>query len=382
MNTIVSVKPYINTKNNTTGPMSQPVQTSTPAFKGVIGQQVVKDITAKKAVTATSILALVGGIIGLSKDKVSDVFESLIEKVNGLMGEKAELEQQNLELKKTLVNTKSEKDMAKQEIEVLKTNINGIIAEKNEEIAAKDAKIAELQEYEAMAGVKSIGELDDIITPEQFINLINETKEAAPNAEKSLENFLFIGNGQEEFLTQMARINKLNEAKNLGMTNIPEMNDAFIELEKSIFVHKYPGDTMLDMMQKVLKSSEKGYQVAYPPIKNQIMKNADALAKVLDKKFGWANSESVKERSKNVFESAIKFHNGIATEKKKLESQGWKYADRNVHKNGKIYYTFNKEGGCLFKIYLEDLSVGLTRKGLMTNSEGVRYSDMPPSYWD
>ena len=73
MNTINSIRPYVTVKNNQQTPNTQPTQPQAPAFKGAIGQKVVQDITAKKAVTAAGILAMVGGMIGLSKEKVSDV---------------------------------------------------------------------------------------------------------------------------------------------------------------------------------------------------------------------------------------------------------------------------------------------------------------------
>ena len=206
MNTISSVRPYMTIINNSQVSTNQSYKSQAPAFKGDIGRKVLQDITAKRPVTVASILAMVGGMLGLSKDKVSDVMEELVGKIQSLMGKNEELESQNLELNKTLINIKSEKEAAKKNFEdekqQMQAGITHALVEKDLEIAKKDAKIAELQRYEGMAKVKSVDELD-IVSPEQFVELLKTVKDAQPQAEASLLNYLFKGNGQEEFLAQM-----------------------------------------------------------------------------------------------------------------------------------------------------------------------------------
>ena len=69
MNTINPVRLNLNLKNEPQSPVVQPTSPVSTTFKGVIGDKVVKQIANKEAVTAASILALVGGMLGLSKDK-------------------------------------------------------------------------------------------------------------------------------------------------------------------------------------------------------------------------------------------------------------------------------------------------------------------------
>ena len=49
MNTISPVRPYMTIKNNPQPSNTQPTQPQAPAFKGLIGQRVIQDITAKKS---------------------------------------------------------------------------------------------------------------------------------------------------------------------------------------------------------------------------------------------------------------------------------------------------------------------------------------------
>ena len=112
MNTINPVRPYVTMKNNPQTPNTQPTQPQAPAFKGVIGDKVVKQIAAKEAVTVAGIVALAAGMIGLNKDKVSDMVESFVNRIKGLQTENESLTQQ---LKQEKTRAAQEKEAAMRE---------------------------------------------------------------------------------------------------------------------------------------------------------------------------------------------------------------------------------------------------------------------------
>ena len=370
MNTINQIHSYTNLRNY------QNKKNSNPNFQGKIGEKVVKEITTNKTVTVASILAMVGGFIGLSKDKVSDVLEELTAKIKSLMDEKVELESQNLELKKNLINTKSEKDIAKEELEKTLSRLQFVLQRNAAVVAPKDAKIAELQKYEGMAKVKSVDELD-IVSPEQFVELLNEAKENQAVAEQSLLNYLFNGNGQEEFLAQMERSNKILKAKKAGITKIPEMLEEYSKLnfdigdDSSVYVAQ-------NMMKNALINDLKGTYVNYPPIKKQIIENANAIINPMktERKYPDLSNEEV-------LNTVSKFHEKLASQKEKLmKEKGLRFEQRNVNSKNKSYYTFVNDKNHKFDIYLGDLASGLWGYGRWTYPDGSVDNWTNKGYWE
>lgn len=362
MNTINPVRPYMTLRNEPQTPTTQPEQ-QTPAFKGQLGQKVVQDIAAKKVVTVASILALVGGILGLSKDKVSDVIEELVDKIKSLMGQNENLTQQNLELKKTLINTKSERDVIEAEKERMQADITQASVANKLENQKLTAKIAELEKYEAMAKVKSVDELD-IVTPEQFVELLNEAKENQGVAEESLLNYLFKGNGQEEFLAQMERSNKILKAKGDGILNLEDMNRAYENI--GIIIGYDSAYVAQQMMKKALKDNEAGAQLSYPPVRVQVETNADAIINPM-------KNPNFKETSnKEVLENVSKFYTELAVNTNKFEmNTRSKFEARNLDRNHKPYYTFTKEDGSKIDIYLDHLANGCFGISRTTTADGT-----------
>ena len=93
MNTINPVRPYVSLRNNpqpTTNPVPQ-----APAFKGALGNEVVKKIATKKNITVTGILAMATGLFSLSKNKVNDIIESLVDRINDLQDLNEMLDKEN-----------------------------------------------------------------------------------------------------------------------------------------------------------------------------------------------------------------------------------------------------------------------------------------------
>lgn len=290
MNTINPVRPYMTLRNEPQTPTTQPEQqtpafrglrnnpeTSTTqpqqpqalAFKGQLGQKVVQDISAKKAVTVASILALVGGVFGLSKDKVSDVMEELVGKINSLMSNNEELKQQINELKIDLTRAKNANTDLQNDLERTRTWLRENSQEDANIIAEKDAEIDKLKEYEAMAKVKSVDELD-AVSPEEFLTVLREAKEADQVAKLSLLTYLFKGTGQEEFLKQMERSNKILKAKQDGILNMEEMNRAYENV--GIIIGYDSAYVAQQIMQTALKDNEAGVRISYPPVRAQVEK--------------------------------------------------------------------------------------------------------------
>ena len=342
MNTISSVRPYMNLKNNPQVPATQP---QTPAFKGVIGKRVVEEIVYNKPLTIASILAMVGGVIGLSKDKVSDVLEELTLKIKSLMGEKAELESQNLELKKTLVNTKAEKDRTEQSLALAQEQLEALRERNTTEMVQKDARIAELEGYAAMAKVKSIGEIDTVM-PDQFLATLQEIEGHNEAAHNSLLDFVMTGKGQEEFLAQMERNNILLKGKKDGIDKIPEVGDALEKAQQNVGLRWLACDSYClacTMLGNVLKVQPKASYIQSPAIYAQVKANAEALIEpMMDKRFTYY--ESIDKEMIH----ALDYHKVVSEATKAATSQkGLEYISETIVENSpnKSYRTFKNSDG-------------------------------------
>lgn len=351
MNTINSVRPYMALRNNPETSTTQPQQPQALAFKGQLGRQVVEEISIKKDVTAASILALVGGVFGLSKDKVSDVMEELVGKINSLMSNNEELKQQNNELKIDLTRAKNANTDLQNDLERTRTWLRENSQEDANIIAEKDAEIDKLQKYKAMAEVKSVDELD-VVSPEEFIQLLNESKEALPKAKESLLTYLFKGTGQEEFLKHMERNNKILKAKRAGITKMEEMNEAYNKAGS--YIGSEPESLVPGLMEEILTYNEVGAQISYPPIRAQVEKNADALINPM------MNPNYRRTSNKEVLEKVSKFYEELAIQTEKFEiKNNCKFESRNLDCKGRPYYTFTKNVGGKMDIYLDLLEKGL-----------------------
>lgn len=374
MNTINPVRPYMTIKNNPQTPATQPAQPQAPAFKGVIGDRVVKQIAAKEAVTVAGIVGLAAGMIGLSKEKVSDMVESFVNRIKGLQAENENLTQQ---LKEEKTRAAQEKEAAMREFAAdkqrMQDGITHALVEKNLEIEEKEAKIAELQKYEAMAKVKSVDELD-IVSPEQFIELLQEAKEAQPVAEQSLLHYLFKGNGQEEFLAQIERSNQILKARSAGITEIQEMKEAYENVGIPIgFDSVYVAQRMMD---NALCNNEAGAQINYAPVRKQIQENADAIINpMMEKSYHYTPNEEI-------LEEVSHFYKNLSAGKAKMAKDGWKFEKKSVNSSNRPYYTYVNDKNEKYDIYLSDLANGMLGMGRRTLADGSVSSFANNGYWE
>ena len=374
MNTITSVKPYVGLKN--TPQTTTPQTPQQPAFKGQLGKEVVKKVMNKEAVTVASVLAMMAGIIGLNKEKVSDVTEEFLNKIRGLQSEKDDLSKQ-LEQTRADASKKVEdvKEKAVDNERRLIESYNTALKDKDNIINQKDAKIAELENYQALAYLRPVSELD-IVTTEDFVATLKEAQEAMPKVEKSMVEFLFNGTGQEEIMTQLERNNKILKAKQDGITKIPEMQKTYESSKTYIGLDPYM--VFQYMMKRALLHDEKACeQLNYPPIMRQVLMNADALSQPLMKKNNYyreTNGGILTELTNSSFK--------LQENKNKLIKQGWELEGREMHANGRPYYRFTKDG-VKMDIYVEDMAAGNFGYSRTIDASGnVSHCLVQKEYWE
>lgn len=272
---VTTIRPYVNLRNNPQVPETTSVPT--PAFKGALGEKVVREISAKKTPDIKAILALAAGVIGLSSSKVQDIIESL---VNGLRTEKNENEllkekMQKMEVEQAQKERCVRSDYDSRERDLSRT-FGESLAAKDKEIEKLSSKVKELERFQGMAQVKSVDEISTI-TPEQIKQVAKEVQEHDVEAQNSLYEYLMTGKGQEAFLEQLDRNALLSKARREGMLNIPEVREA-IELNNSSLVRgHYAYLTALSLLRPALKNNKHGNYILSDVVKKQVETNANAL---------------------------------------------------------------------------------------------------------
>jgi hypothetical protein len=362
---------YYHVASNTTA------KHTTPSFKGVTGQKaletIIKTSPKEKVVgkaTIASLLALVGGVIGLNKEKVADVFEEFANKIQSLMGKHKELESQNLELETKLTKTRSEKDMAKEELEKTLSRLQLVLQQNAATVAQKDAKIAELQKYEAIAKVKSIDEIDTVM-PEQFIATLKEIEEHNDAAYKSLFDYIMTGKGQEEFLAQMGRNEILLKGRKDGIDNIPEVKDALAKAQESVGLPNLGYDSYLyacRMLGIVLSVQPKASYIQSPAIYAQVKANAKALIEpMMDKRYTY--SDSVEKEMEKALDFRKTISNGIKSAKSKY---GFEYVSETTVDNStkNSFVTFKNNDGNFVDYSLNSIYAGFWGEARIKTPEG------------
>lgn len=364
MNTISPIRSYMSLKNEPIEP--QPTQTTPePAvsFKGTIGDTLLREAATNKTVpTVETIFSKIKSTFGVSADKTKDVLESFVRKIKSLTNENANLREQ---LSTTTSAMKQNEQTAKDELANMeqwwRDSLAKTLEQKNAEIAEKDAKIADLQKYEGMAKVKSVEELDEIL-PEEFLELIKEAKESEKKAQDSLLEYVFTGKGQEEFLAQIERSNKILKAKMTGIEKMPEMAAAYKDSQLPLGFD--PIFAAVSMLRNALINSEKGLQIMYPPVSKLVEENFNAITAPMRK------TNTRYAPTSKCLDDVKDFYNRITDNSKKLTNQGYKLVERSEF-NGRQYYSFiNSKDGSKLDIFRDDLSAGFFGLARRTDSQG------------
>ena len=330
-------------------------QSSNPAFKGAIGNKVVEQLVNKKEVTVAGVLALTAGVVGLNKDKVADVVESLVDKVNKLLYERDLLKIEKENLNDKLIDSQNARENTRVEGNKFLDYANGIIENQKKDIEQKDAKIAKLQKYEAMAKVKSVEEIG-LVMPDEAIATLKEAGAKNKEAHASLMNYLLTGKGQEEFLAQMERNATLYKANREGILNIPEVN-AELRKKQYSFLPAVGNDSYsvaCKMLYNCLTVQPKAGYIKSPAIREQIKTNAEALINPMkQERVNYGTSV------KTEIESSLKFHEGLEDAMKGAEEQGLEYVSETNDgvSATQSYRTFKKDGN-LYDYSLKDLVRG------------------------
>lgn len=367
MNTISPIRPYMGLKNEPLEPQSaQSTQTAPEtavSFKGTIGDTLLKEAAANKTVpTVETIFSKIKSTFGVSADKTKDVLESFVGKIKSLTSENANLREQ---LSTTVNSMEQNEQNAKNELANMeqwwRDSFAKTLEQKNTEIAEKDAKIADLQKYEGMAKVKSVEELDEIL-PEQFLEILKEAKESEKKAQDSLLEYVFTGKGQEEFLAQIERSNKILKAKMAGIEEMPEMAAAYKDSHLKlgfdpIYVAKY-------MLKEALINSEKGLQIMYPPVSKLVEENFNAITAPM------RNKNTTYAPTSKCLDDIKTFYNGITANSKELAKKGYKLIEQS-ELNGRQYYSFiNSKDGSKLDIFKDDLSAGWFGMARIIDAQG------------
>lgn len=370
MNTITSVRPYVGLKNNPQAPATQP---QAPAFKGVIGKSVVEKI-AKEPLTIATILAMVSGVIGLSEDKVSDVLESLVDRIKGLQTDNANLTQQVEQLQAQLEQKEKMKTEEKARYGALAAMYRTEKANNEEQktrLEATEAQLFEMQQY--FAKVKPVDEIDTVM-PEQFIATLQDIEEHNEAAHKSLFEYVMTGKGQEEFLAQMGRNEIILKGIKDGIEEIPEVKEALKKTQKSAGLGWLAAESYClasAMLDTVLRVQPKASYIQSPAIYAQVKANAEALINpMMDERPTYDYRRSVN----NSMERALEFQINLEKHTNDLLrcQPGLILVEDTIDpvSTNKSYRTFKNDRGDFEDISLSSLSVGRFYESRVRTPEG------------
>ena len=133
-----------------------------------------------------------------------------------------------------------------------------------------------------------------------------------------------------------------------------------------------------NMMKNALINDLKGTYVNYPPIKKQIIENANAIINPMktERKYPDLSNEEV-------LNTVSEFHEKLASQKEKLmKEKGLRFEQKNINSKNRPYYSFVNNENEKFDIYLEDLARGDLGFGRWTYADGSVDSWTKNGYWE
>lgn len=300
-------------------------------FKGAIGDKFVQEMVSGSEVEIPKMLKAVKGAFGLKSEKVSDVFESLTQKIGSLISENRD--------QKALINSQADKiaefpketkNAVFKAVESVRSSMQETLKAKELEIAEKNKEIMQLQKYKGMANVKSVKEVDCLM-PDQIIKLFGEMRNKNEVSLDSMHNFLLNGNGQEEALAQIERNSQIMSARMDGMFNISELKKAEEEMNKNGFWIQGNVEFAQSMISKALEGSNEGKYLESKTMYAQIKKNAKALlCSLVDEKSEWQYSDKdIDCYLDKLFNNIKKFHRNFAKGQEHFTKGG--YISEAIH---------------------------------------------------
>ena len=320
---------------------------STPAFKGALGDKFVSKLAKGETVEVKEVMDAVKGTFGPKSEKVADVFESLLGRVQVLTSNnEANLRGRQIAESKLAEVPKQIQDAELKTRAELSEAFQTVLNEKNAELAAKDVELKAAKEYaakyEPMSSVKSIEEIG-VVMPEQVIETLKEMVEHKAEAADSMFNFLMTGKGQEAAVAQIERHNVFARAFHDGVVNIPEVNEAMdkIRYNNDLYVSSEPLSFTIDLIEKALRGNPKGSYLESYAIRNQVKANAMGfLTPMCNNKYSNMSEEATSKHLDESFNSIIKFNKNLKKGKEKYIKQ---YSDAVITENV-VPYDMSKSG--------------------------------------
>ena len=283
--------------------------TQKPAFKGVIGDKLVKEIVkAEDTIELKSMMNEVKGIMGPNKSKVTDVVESFVGKIKELQEVLPSKDKKMRELQiemnnipsETTVNYKKTEEVYEQYSEQraqMKDRANDV--ENRLKFAQKEAEL-----YEPMKEVKSIEDLD-IIMPEKLKEIIDETNENKNKSAGSMLNFLMNNGNGKDALAQVNRFKLLTKSFRDGMFRIPEIS------EHADNKYAPAGDVIdatINLISMALKGSPKGIYLESNSTKTNVKNKALSFLKPLYEDYEYYDEAFLTTKLNKTLDNATDFH--------------------------------------------------------------------------
>jgi len=315
-----------------------------PAFKGALGDKFVREITKGGSVETKEIMEAVKGTFGLKSEKVSDVIDSLLGKIQSLMRENADktnrIDEQTHRAKQEMELLRSQ---TRKEIQETEERCQNSLRAKDNQLAAKDEEVRTAKElaakYEPMAKVKSIEETG-VVMPNDVLRVLNEMVENREKSIGSTVEYLMTGKGQEEALAQLNRSAVIQKAYREGIMGIAEIYEAANSIAREYGLRAGdPRCTLLRMIENGLCWDSKGSYLSSPVVRQQVKTNAMGLLTPLcDEKYCNTNVGSTEKELEEIFDRVIKFQDGLKKGRVKLVKR---YPGQEL-KEEIVPYDFNK----------------------------------------
>ncbi|MCM1266045.1 MAG: hypothetical protein NC200_07585 [Candidatus Gastranaerophilales bacterium] len=308
-----------------------------PSFRGALGEKFVSKMAKGETVIVDDVMNAVKGTFGPKSEKVADVVESLLGRVQVLtQNNEANIKARNLAENKLADVPRQLNEAKSMGADSVREDCARIIRAKNEELAAKDAELKAAKEYaakyEPMAKVKSFEELDTVM-PDKAIETIQEMVTHKTESADSMFNFLLTGKGQEAALAQIERSNVMLKAHQDGITKIPDVEKAIetAQKESGVYAGGHPMSFALNLISSALHGNPKASYLESRVIRQQVEDNAMGLLQPLcDNRYYNTAADYAKAELGKTIDESIEFHRNFAEGKAKLLEQ---------YKNGDITET-------------------------------------------
>lgn len=342
-----------------------------PQFRGAIGNRLLEKSAGR--LETNVVMKEMSGTFGINKDKLKDILEAFVEKLNLQENLNKLLKSDNISKDKSIDELTRKNNEANRRIEILEAQVAGKEQEnKNlkEIILERDSEIKELEPYRSSLKVKSVDELD-IVHPQQVIETLEIAAKNQKDALASAFEFATTGKGEEALLKQLEYSNILLRAIKDQVHLIPEVADALNKFDEKNIKIGYDPESVARLFFKIaLQANPKGNRLIAKPYYVQTRDNIEAfLAPLRTQGYSYCASNEV-------VDSAKKFHEDLAHNKDYLiNNRGFNFKefieseDNHCHT---AYYIFTRPNGGSFKISATNLSLGLLGRGEMYDPNGTK----------